>query len=221
MVKPIFADFEGNKKRELFLLSVRHVGLTTTYILDERLAPLADSKLAKDFNLVVMDAEQAINLLVNRCRDEMAPLAAYSQTEKDTLKESFDIEVSDYLDMRKLARKWINKYHRKEFEQLPTYKPKSKDRQDKSATWSLMAIAKWLDLGLPGQYARGKVTKRINTIISGFAARGADYGVLTRTQKIKAGNLLKHSAFDVEGLEKLFEIISAEDASLVKRILDG
>ena len=62
---------------------------------------------------------------------------------------------------------------------------------------------------------------RINTIISGFAARGADYESLTPVQKTKAGNLLKHSVFDVEGLEKLLEIISAEDALLVKRILRG
>jgi hypothetical protein len=220
MVKPIFADFEGNKKGDLFLLSVRYVGLTTTYILDKRLAPLADSKLANDFNLVVMDAEQAINLLINRCRDG-TPLAAYSQAEKDTLKNGFGIQVSDYLDMRKLAKKWINRYHKKEFEQLSSYKPKSKNLQDKSATWSLMAIAKWLNLGLPSKYARGKTTSRINGIISGFNARGPDYEVLTGPQKRKAGDLLNHSVFDVEGLEGLYAMIDEKDPQLVKRVLRG
>ena len=49
MNKPIFVDFEGNKKGELFLLSVRHVGLTTTYILDERLVPPPESSLEVQF----------------------------------------------------------------------------------------------------------------------------------------------------------------------------
>jgi hypothetical protein len=219
MKDPIFADFEKNEKGEFFLLSVRYDGLTTTYILDERLEPLADSKLSQDFNLVVMTPKQAVEQLVERCEERACPLAAYSRTEKDSLRDDFGIEVSCYLDMHKLAKKWVNKYHKKEFEQLPTYKPKSKDRQIKTAMWSLMAFGKWLDLGLPSKYGRGKVTARVEAIIGGFKARGADYEVLTGVQKRKAGDLLRHNVFDVEGPEKLLKIISAEDARLVSRIL--
>ena len=219
MKGPIFADFESNEKDELFLLSLRYDGLTTTHILDERLAPLADSKLSEDFNLVVSTPKQAVYQLVELCRNRDCPLAAYSQTELDIFKNSFGIEISSYLDIRKLAKKWVNKYHKREFEQLDTYKPKSKDRQVKSATWSLMAYGKWLNLGLPSKYGRGKVTQRIKDIIGGFNARGPNYSALTPVQKRKAGDLLRHNTFDVEGLEKLLKIINAEDGRLVSRLL--
>ena len=136
------------------------------------------------------------------------------------VKKGFGFEVPSYLDIRKLAKKWINRNYKREFERLPTYKPKSKNWQDKRGTWSLEAIAKWLELGLPKQYGRGKTTSRINAIIDGFKAKGADYSKLTSLKKKKARNLLEHNVFDVEGLERLFSRISKEDTQLVSRVLE-
>ena len=86
MKAPVYIDFESNKKGELFLLSVKLGEVTTTYILDDRLKPLAESKLARNFNLVVAEADNVIKSLSELWNGEAQPVGAYSQNERHILK---------------------------------------------------------------------------------------------------------------------------------------
>jgi len=219
MKAPVYIDFESNKKGELFLLSVKLGEVTTTYILDDRLKPLAESKLARNFNLVVAEADDVIKSLSELWNGEAQPVGAYSQNERHILKEQFGLDIPFYLDIHKLAKKWINRNYKAEFEKLPTYKPKSKNWHEKGGTWSLEAIARWQKLGIPKNYGRGKTTSRINAILNGFNSKGNYYSKLTSLRKKNAKHLLEHNVFDVEGLEKLYLRIQEESPELVRRIL--
>ena len=67
----------------------------------------------------------------------------------------------------------------------------------------------------PSDYAPGKTTLRINTIIKGFKAKKK----LTRVQKAKATKVLKHNHYDVTILSVLLEEIIKKDPSRLQKAI--
>ena len=70
----------------------------------------------------------------------------------------------------------------------------------------------------PSDYAPGKSTLRINTIIKGFKVK-KEFSKLTRVQKAKATKVLKHNHYDVTILSVLLEEIIKKDPSHLQKAI--
>lgn len=72
------------------------------------------------------------------------------------------------------------------------------------------------NLMAPHDYAPGKTTQRINSVINALTRSGGDFDQITPTNKAKFTKLLKHNEFDVMALVHLFEGIQSSDPHLIE-----
>ena len=74
------------------------------------------------------------------------------------------------------------------------------------------------DKHAPIDYAPGKTTARINSVLSGLRAH-KKFSELTNTQKSKTTKFLKHNHYDVVGMRYLLEQIINDDPKLLRKAI--
>ena len=90
--------------------------------------------------------------------------------------------------------------HKKNGSINPHHNPRKRKR------WALLTMLKLFNYPeLNTSYGYQKVTVRLKAVKDGLKARGT-YKELTRNQKTKWTNLLKHNTVDVKGLEYLVDL---------------
>ncbi len=205
--KLLFLDFETLKNGHLFLASTRMGKITQTFAL----CPLLDP-LVRRFDLDISTPDEFVaNLLRMHAREDIS-IAGYSEHEATIIKNISGNYPSRFLNVRTLAKRWVNRWHKEAFKSLPSYSKGIKKFGKPTERWSFKTIAKFAGITIPPLYAAGKTTARYKAIVAGLSAKGS-FRLLTPTQKRKAGHLIKHNIFDVEGLEALVERIQIEDGA--------
>jgi len=197
---PLFIDFEGNLNNEQFLLGIGIDGKVKQVVLDARLKPLL---FRKGYNLTFTPLQEACEQLIQICRERSTPLAGFTMHDLEVIESAIDRPIDvEYLNIHQQVKRWINKNHYESFR-------KFHDPPD----WSLLNICNWMGYPPPKGYGKGVTTKRINDVITGLGKKNNDYSKLTKNQKMKATNLLKHNRFDIEGTNYIHNKISKASTS--------
>ncbi len=221
-----FLDFEGNKAGEVFLAGVLHSGRFKQVVLDERL-----SGLASQHSMELKTPIEFISKMIDEVRKVDGVIAAYSNVERDTIEKLFEdigreAPTYNYCNLHAAAKMWVKKHKKQEFADLPPLKKTAKPYEAKRHPYSLASVIRLLGHNAPSDYAIGKTTKRINSVIDGLRAKGGVYQNLTTTKKRQATQLLKHNKFDVESLPSLLDEIASTDLVLFSKsgwmpVIDG
>jgi hypothetical protein len=213
----IYLDFETNKAGDFYLAGYANGDDVKQVVLTEGLRGLADFH-----GVEVQTPEKFVRDLLELARKTGSSIAAYSTAEKEILRRVIPLENSDYegvsyLNLRTAASKWINRFRRREFDELPPLVRGASDYDKRTQRKSLASVCRLIDFESPKDYAIGKTTTRFNTVISALELRGGEYGRLTRVQKAKATKAVKHNRFDVEAIICLCERITRDDIGIIGR----
>ena len=212
-----FLDFEGNQAGEIFLAGVLHSGQFKQVVLDQRL-----NGLASHHSMELKTPIEFMNEIIGELRKVDGVIAAYTNVEKDTIAKIFEsvggeAPAYNYCNLHAAAKKWIKKYKKQAFADLPPLKKTAKQYEAKRHPYSLASVMRLLGQSAPTDYAIGKTTKRINAVVDGLRAKGGIYQNLTTTKKRQATQLLKHNKFDVESLPPLLDEIASTDLALFSK----
>ncbi len=164
--------------------------------------------------------------ILELARNHGSSIVAYSTAEKEILGsvlalDSREYEGVSYLNMRKAASTWINKYKKKEFDELPPLVKGASDYERRTHPKSLASACRLINFDAPKDYAIGKTTTRFNAVISGLERHGGKYESLTPVQKAKATKAVKHNKFDIEAMICLCETIMRDDRKIIERNVSG
>ena len=211
----LFLDFETNIAGHYYLAGISSGSDVKQVILDERLKGLATHHK--------MDITTPFSFtydLLKQSQEEKRLIVGYSTAEKNYINALMSNEIHnfksvEYLNIRKAAVKWVNKYQRDKFEKLPPLVITARDYEQRRHKKSLASIARLINYPAPKDYAIGKTTKRINEVIAALELRKQDYKLLTSVQKAKATRALKHNYFDVEAMVLLCNRIKEDDNRLL------
>ena len=192
-----FLDFESDKKGNIYLMGILTPEGFTIYVTDPKLKALVtNDTFQKKYNVRFIDLKKALLFLLEGIDKNKGTLVAYSDYESDVIRNMFpSLEWNiPYLNLRTAAKKWINKYHKNTFERLgPLRKGADKFRQ-KNQRFSLASVMRLLpkEFRSDTDYAPGKTTKRINSLIQGLnnSRNDQSYHHLTPTKKRDATMLL-------------------------------
>jgi hypothetical protein len=212
-----FLDFESNKAGIIFLAGVLNAGNFQQIILDQRLSGIANNR-----SLAIMSPLEFVEELIDEIKNTNGVIAAFSNAEKKMIDNIYlesgkDTPDYRYCNLHSAAKRWVKRFRKKEFTDLPPLKKTANKYEAKRHPYSLASIMRLLDHKAPTDYAIGKTTKRINAVISGLKAKKGIYENLTPTQKRQATQLLKHNEFDVVSLPFLTDKISSTDLSLFSK----
>ena len=216
-----YLDFESSRPTtsdagDIFLAGVMRGAEFTQVILDQRLEGLATGR---SFRL--QNPSEFMRSLLDSIHSSSGKLVAYSEAEKNIF-EGRKIFLTKgkvnipYCNLRKAAKKWISKYRRAEFKSLPPLVRGATDFDKRRHKRSLASVMRLTKFHAPKDYAIGKTTSRIYSVIKGLEAKGGDYSRLTRVQKAKATRFLKHNEFDVKSLQILYQTIYKDDPEIIK-----
>ena len=217
-----YLDFESNKKGDLFLLGVEHKQNFVCYVLKNELSPICENKnYKKRFNIIYEDPETILPRLLQTINTNSGVIAAYSIAELEIIQKQISKEKLpniNYLNLARIARAWKNKFHKEAFDKLPELRKHSSSFIAKKN--SLASITRLLssDKHAPTDYAPGKTTSRINSVLSGLRVH-KKFSDLTNTQKSKTTRFLKHNHYDVVGMRYLLEQIINDDPKLLRKAI--
>ena len=212
----VFIDFETNKAGEIFLVGIHWNAKFQQIILNEGLIGAGQAK-----GLECLTTKEFVDRLVSLANDRPLVLCAYTRAEANVLAtyfESIQMPLPDlrYCDLHKAAKKWVNKRKHEEFNNLPPYRIGASAYEQHRQKWSLASVMRVTNLMAPHDYAPGKTTQRINSVINALARSGGYFDQITPTNKAKFTKLLKHNEFDVLALLHLFEEIQSSDPHLIE-----
>ena len=108
-------------------------------------------------------------------------------------------------------------HKQKEFDELPPFRKDPKRWGARKLPNSLASLMRLTDFHAPADYAPGKTSTKFKTVCDALEKRGQTYSLLTKAQKKKATEVLKHNQFDVEAMRVLTEIIYNTDCDLFYR----
>ena len=219
-----FLDFESDKNGNIYLMGTLTPEGLTIYVTDPKLrAMVANETFRKKYNVTFIDLERALQFFIETITSNRGTLVAYSDYELEVIKNilpSFEWNIS-YLNLRTAAKKWINKYHKNKFKDLGAFRKNADKFRQRSQKFSLASVMRLLPMEFQSDtdYAPGKTTKRINSIIKGLnnSRNNQNYANLTPTKKRDATMLLKHNAFDVESLPVLLKEINKDDEGCLSK----
>jgi hypothetical protein len=214
-----FLDFETNKAGDIFLAGVMTGEVFRQVALDARLLGLAEAR-----SLDIQTPGEFVFDLLLALEKSKGILVGYSLTEKNIIAEIYGSKGItqpnfDYCNILKAAKRWVRSHKRQEFESLPPLVKGANQFQAKRHRNSLASIMRLTSFRAPRDYAIGKTTTRINTVISALERQNGDYQTLTAVQKGKATKFLKHNEFDVKSLPVLFEAIAGDDIDLFSNVI--
>jgi hypothetical protein len=122
-----------------------------------------------------------------------------------------------YLNLLSAAKRWIRKHRKNEFEALPPFRLGADSFTQRRQKYSLASVMRLTGFQAEKDYAPGKTTSRFNSVIGALRLRDQNFDNLTAVQKAKATKALKHNEFDVKAMSVLFDLISKEDASCLRK----
>ena len=212
----VFIDFETNLAGEIFLVGVHWNAKFEQIILNESLAGAAQAK-----GLKCRTMKEFTDQLLSIASDTSLILCAYTRAEANVLAayfESIQTSLPDlrYCDLHKAAKKWVNKRKHKEFNNLSPFRIGASAYEQRRQKWSLASVMRVTTLTAPHDYALGKTTQRINSVIKALDRKEGCFEQISPTNKAKFTKLLKHNEFDVMALIHLFEEIQFSDPHLIK-----
>ena len=207
---PIFLDFETNTAKVFYAAGFcLQDTQPKQVILNENLFGLA-----KNRNLPILSPPEFAEQIFNLVTERNGYIVAFGPHEKDCLNDlsqmisfSSSWENIEYLNLHKSAKKWINRYHKDDFEKLPPVRKTAKGSTRKNPKWSLISVMRMANFPAPQTYAPGHTTSRFNSVMSGLIAKQQNFEKLTSVQKAKATKVLEHNSFDVAALPQLFRAI--------------
>ena len=212
----IYIDYESDTFGNIFLLGHQIKGKFNQDVLDSRLVGLAQSK-----NLKATDPVTCTIDLLEYAAQTNSIIVAYSEAEREIFKalsllrkDIYRYSEIPYLNLRKAAKNWIRKFHMEEFNRLPPFIVNANNFQQRTLRNSLCSVMRLTNFHAPRDYAPGRTTQRINTVINALNRHQGDYKKLTRVQKAKGTRALKHNRFDVEALPVLFNAIKNESINI-------
>ena len=217
-----YLDFESNKKGDLFLLGVEHKQNFVCYVLKKELSPICENEnYQKKFNIIYKDPEIILPRLLQTINTNNGVIVAYSIAELEIIQKQISKEKLPniyYLNLARIARAWKNKFYKEAFNNLPELRIHSSNFIAKKN--SLASITRLLssDKHAPTDYAPGKTTSRINSVLSGLRVH-KKFSDLTNTQKSKTTRFLKHNHYDVVGMRYLLEQIINDDPKLLRKAI--
>lgn len=213
----IYLDFETNKAGDFYLAGFSYGAGVKQVVLTKGLQGLAELH-----KIEVQPPKQFVLGILELARNNGSSIVAYSTAEKEILGSVIALESSEYegvryLNMLKAASTWINKYKKKEFDELPPLVKGASDYERRTHPKSLASVCRLINFEAPKDYAIGKTTARFNTVISALERHDGEYGSLTSVQKAKATKAVKHNRFDVEAMICLCETIIRDDKKIIER----
>ena len=217
-----YLDFESNKKGDLFLLGVEVKRNFTCYVINQDLSPICENENYKEnFNIQYRKPKDIISKLLSSMSEDNDVIVAYSIPELEIIQKQISKEKLpniNYLNLARIARAWKNKFHKEAFDKLPELRKHSSSFIAKKN--SLASITRLLssDKHAPTDYAPGKTTSRINSVLSGLRVH-KKFSDLTNTQKSKTTRFLKHNHYDVVGMRYLLEQIINDDPKLIRKAI--
>lgn len=213
----LYLDFETDTKKNFFLVGVEYQENFQHTILTPKLLGLSNEY---EFNFTNPN-DFVFNLLEGL--EEKAIIVAYSINERDIIREVVANDARQiskevyYINLLKVAKKWIRNYKQKEFDELPPFRKDPKRWGARKLPNSLASLMRLTDFHAPADYAPGKTSTKFKTVCDALEKRGQTYSLLTKAQKKKATEVLKHNQFDVEAMRVLTEIIYNTDCDLFYR----
>ncbi len=222
-----FIDFESNKSDEVFLLGIKSNDEFKLWVINEKLKPLINNPVyQKQFNIDFTDKSICISRLIEELKISNGIIVAYSSAEKRILEKLFpeiiENKIIPYLDLRKATSRWINKYHKERFEEMPSFRKSANAFYQKRLDNSLASVTRLIDNQFHAMHDYGplKTTSRINSVINGIynnRNKENSFNNLTAVQKGKATKLLKHNKFDVEAMDILTTHIIEKDKTCFRK----
>lgn len=212
----VFIDFETNKAGDIFLVGAHWNEAFQQIVLHEGLAGAAG---ARDLECLTMN--EFTDKLLSLSIDGPLTLCAYTRAEAHVLANFFggnqsQLSVLNYCDLHKAGKKWVNRFKHKEFNNLRPFRIGSSAYEQQRQRWSLASIMRMTDHTAPSDYAPGKTTQRINSVINALDKKKGDFEKITPINKAKFTKLLKHNEFDVLALVHLFDQIQSSDPRLIE-----
>ena len=195
------------------------------WVVDNKLAGITQNENYKtNYGLKFLTLHDVMNHIFDEIDKKNGLIVAYSTAEKEIIKKmelDRDLKKVNYLNLLKAAKVWKNKYHRNEFENLKPLRQNVNPFIGRTMRHSLASLMRLVDTEFqaPIDYAPGKTTSRINSVIRGLHnnRNNGSYYDLTAVNKAKATKLLKHNEFDVKGMEILMDEIKTSDISCFKK----
>lgn len=213
----IFLDYERNIAGTYYIAGVSDGGDVSQIVLNEKLRGLAVHHSFKITTPFTFTYE-----LLNEAVKKKDVIAAYSSAEKNYINEILSSNRNEfrdvkYLNMRKAAVKWVNKYHHEKFNALPPLVVNAREYEQARHRKSLASISRLISNPAPPDYAIGHTTQRFNQVISALELRNQNYVELTPVQKGKATRVLKHNHFDVSAMLKLYNRIKGDNENIIEK----
>ena len=215
-----YLDFESSMCGKLYLAGVEIGGKFEQIVLTPGL-----EGLARHHSLQVMDPAEFAHNFLTTCGEKGYRVAAYSEAEKSVLEKLAPGSGAKYLNIRTSARKWINKYRKADFEELPplaqnSRMTKPKRRQLKNSLFSVSRLLSdeeidGIDRPSCSAYGYDKTSQRFKVVINALGLRENDYSRLTPVQKGKGTKALNHNRFDVRVLPRLHAVIETRESRLI------
>ena len=213
----IFLDYERNIAGTYYIAGVSGGGDVSQIVLNEKLRGLAMHECFQITTPFTFTYE-----LLNEAVKKKDVIAAYSSAEKNYINEILSSNRNEfrdvkYLNMRKAAVKWVNKYHHEKFNALPPLVVNAREYEQARHRKSLASISRLISNPAPPDYAIGHTTQRFNQVISALELRNQNYVELTPVQKGKATRVLKHNHFDVSAMLKLYNRIKGDNENIIEK----
>lgn len=213
----VFIDFETNRAGEIFLVGIHWNAKFQQIILNEGLIGAGQAK-----GLECLTTKEFVDRLVSLANDRPLVLCAYTRAEANVLAtyfESIQMPLPDlrYCNLHKAGKKWVRKRKLQEFNKLPPLRIGASAYEQRRQKWSLASVMRVTNCTAPIDYAPGKTTQRINSVINALTRSGGNFDKITRVNKAKFTKLLKHNEFDVMALVHLFTEIKSSDPHLIEK----
>ena len=213
----IFLDYERNIAGTYYIAGVSDGGDVSQIVLNEKLRGLAAHHNFRSTTPFKFTYELLSEAVIKK-----DVIVAYSDAEKKYINEILSSNRSEfrdvkYLNMRKAAVKWANKYHHKQFKALPPLVANARAYEQEQHRRSLASISRLISNQAPNDYAIRKTTRRFNDVMSALELHNQHYAELTSTQKGKATRALKHNDFDVSAMLKLYTRIKADNETIIEK----
>ena len=196
----LYLDFESNMKGRTFLAGFDIGDGYTTWITDDALSGWADAK-----GMELATQEDVLNLV-----NEADVVIAYSDSEFEVLNRwstELNIPIRKkvlYLNARKVAVAWAQKFKKSEYEALPELGV-TLNKLNRPMKKSLISMIRLVGIHAWKKYGFGLVTKKLGQVEAGLRVNLGVYSKLTRHQKMQASKVLTHNRLDIEGMKLIVE----------------
>ena len=180
--RAIYIDFEGFEDASPSLLGILVGESLEQVVFDHRLSLAAKAK-----GLPIERLQECISRLQARSTAESRLIVAYSQHERNVIRNFADIDLTgQYRDARKILKRWKNRCH----------------RVAPISGWGLKDFFAFTNYPRGTYLGERKTTSRLRAVSDMLEKRGS-YDLLTPVVKSKWTKLLEHNKIDCIGMRDL------------------